>query len=382
MQSSITLDDVIASATKYNGCVLAADYKKVRDLKKLNPKSKFDTTYIPLLFKSITGKNMKVKIKFSEQLIASHAKVPQGGADEGIPKNLNVAFMYMKQEDIEGGDYVPKEKKTEKEKEKENKRVSDNVARYMKNNEKFLKVLDIIDSSYKTVCEELKSKEKSLDFKIKKDRKAGDITIWSMKQSSRLDKETDVEEKLENPIYRLKIAVCKNKDHDGKIGIWSNYHNEFKPTIFDARKMTKKNNYQPVPAKVKVDGKMRDLDVNTASSFIVYKSLTGGTIQFDCIVASKFGLSLSNSFYDLYVFRHKAKEVQQTISKEEILAMRGGEEEDESDSDPELEVKQDADDEKEDADEEEEEEKEEDANTAKAPHDSDEEEEEDDGEEE
>jgi hypothetical protein len=376
MQSSITLDDVIASATKYGGCVLVADYKKVRDLKKLNPKSKFDTTYIPLLFKSITGKNMKVKIKFSEQLLASHAKVPQGGADEGIPKNLNVAFMHIKREDVEGGDYVPKEKKTDKEQEKENKRVSDNVTRYMENNEKFLKVLDIIDSSYKAVCEELKSKEKSLDFKIKKDRKSGDITIWSMKQSTRVDKETDVEEKLENPIYRLKISVCKNKDHDGKIGIWSNYHNEFKPTIFDARKMTKKNNYQPVPAKVKVDGKMRDLDVNTASSFIVYKSLTGGTFNIDCIVASKFGLSLSNSFYDLYVFRHKTKVVQPTISKEEILAMRGGEEESESDSDPELEVNQDEDDD--DNEKEDDEEKKEDANTTKAPHDSDEEEEEDD----
>lgn len=368
MQSSITLDDVLASAGKYNGCVLVADLKKVRDLKKINPKSKFDTAYIPLLFKHVNGKNMKVKIKFNEQLIASNAKAPQGASDDEAPKQLNVAFMCMKRGDIEGGDYVPKGKETKDEQEKENKRVSDNIQRYMANNEKFINVLNIIDASYKSVCKELMGDENSLPFKIRKDRKAKDIPIWSMKQATRLDKETDVEEKLENPIYRLKISVCKHKDHNGKIGIWSNYHNEFKPTVFDARKMTKKNNFQPVPAKVKVDGKMRDLDVNTASSFIVYKSLIGGTITFECIVASKFGLSLSNSFYDMYVFRHKTKEEQQTIGRDEILAMRGGCEEEESDSDPELEIVDNnvdnCDDEEEDV-------------TANEPHDSDEEEDDD-----
>lgn len=356
MQSSISLDDVIASASKY-GCILEADYKKVRDLRTLNPSSKFDTTYIPLLFKHVNGKTMKVKIKFSEQMIASGAKVPQGSDDEGIAKNLNISFMRMSKTDIEGGDYVPKKKDNEKEQEVENKRISDNIKRYMENNEKFLKVLDIIDTSYKAVCDELSTKEKSLNFRLKKDRKQKDIVVYSMKQSTRLNKDTNEDEKLENPIFRLKVPVCKR---DGRIGIWSNYHNEFKNTVFDARKMTKKNNYQPVPAKVKVNGKLRDLDVNNASSFIVYKSLIGGTITFECIVASKFGLSLSNSFYDLYVFRHKTKVVQQTITKEEILAMRGGEEEeDEEESDVELdnaEKEKEKDEEDEDDDEEEEDE--------------------------
>lgn len=359
MQSSITFDDVLASATKF-GCVLVPDYKKVRDLKKLNPKSAFDTTYIPLLFRHINGKNMKVKIKFSEQMIASGAKIPQGGDEDGIAKYLNISFMQLKREDIEGGDYMPKVKKTEAEQTKENTRISDNIDRYMENNIKFLKVLDIIDTSYKTICDELKEKEKSFDFRIKKDRKQTDIVVYSMKQSTRLNKDTNEDEKLETPIYRLKIPVCKK---DGRIGIWSNYDSKFKPTVFDARKMTKKNNYQPVPAKVKTDGKLRDLDVNNASSFIVYKSLVGGTISFECIVASKFGLSLSNSFYDLYVFRHKAKVVTQTISKEEILAMRGGEEEEDDESDAEVEPDNKVDDEEEEDDDEQENEQE--------PHDSD-----------
>ena len=370
MQSTITLDDVIASAAKYDGSVLEVDYKKIRDLKKLNPKSVFDTTYIPLLFKHINGKTMKAKIKFSEQIIASGAKIPQGSDEDGIAKNLNISFMQLKREDIEGGDYVPKVKKTESEQIKENKRVSDNIDRYMENNMKFLKVLDIIDKSYKTACADLKEKEKSksLDFLLKKDRKQTDIVVYSMKQSTRINKDTNEDEKLESPIYRLKVPVCKK---DGRIGIWSNYNNEFKPTVFDARKMTKKNNYQPVAAMVKVDGKSRELDVNNAGSFIVYKSLVGGTILFECIVSSKFGLSLSNSFYDLYVFRHKAKIATQTISREEILAMRGGEDEDGDDSDAEVEtkVKSNNDDEEEEEDDDNDHEQED----GKEPHDSDDE---------
>lgn len=338
MQSSISFDDIIASKEKF-GCVLLPDLKKVRDLKKLNPQSKYDTTYIPLLFKHPNGKTMKVKVKFSEQIIASGAKVPQGSDEDNIAKNLNISFMKMSREEIEGGDYVPKKKEDPDEQEAENKRVADNITRYMKNNEKFLHALDILDTSYKEVCERLKEQEKTLDFRIKKDRKQTDIIVYSMKQTSRFDKDTDKEEQLENPIYRLKLPVNKK---DGRIGIWSNYYNTFKPTVFDARKMTKKNNYQPVPAKVKVEGKLRDLDINNASSFIVYKSLVGGTLSLECIVASKFGLSLSNSFYNLYVFRHKTKITQPTLTKEEILAMRGGcEEEEDGEEDSEVEVEED-----------------------------------------
>ena len=334
MQHSISLDDVIASAAKFK-CVLTYNAKKARDLKSLNPKSKYDTTYIPLLFKHINGKEMPVKIKFGEQLIGSSAKAPQGSDEEGIPKHLNISFMKMKREDVEGGDYVPKEKDTPELQDVEDKRVSDNIDRYMSNNEKFLKVLDIIDSSYKTVCADIKEKESTFSFRVRKDRNQKDITVFSIKQVTRLDRDTNKDEKLENPIFRLKLPVCKK---DGRIGIWSNYHNAFRPTVFDARKMNKKNNYQPVPAKVKVDGKLRDLDVTNVSSFVVYKSLIGGNISFECIVASKFGLSMNNSFYDLYVYRHKTKSSQPTLSKDDIIQMRGGASEDEEDEDDDAEL--------------------------------------------
>lgn len=338
---TITLDDVIASAEKYGeDNVLIADIKNVRDLKTINPKSVYDTTYIPLLFKNIAGKLIKVKIKFSEQIIASSAKLPNGSEEGSIPKNLNLSFMKMDIDDIKGGDYVPKKKDTDEEQKKEDMRVQANIERYHANSLKFLHVLDIIDKSYTYVCNDLKKNMKSYKFKIQKDRKMTDIPIFHIKQDIRYNKDTEEDEKLQNPIYRLKIPVCKR---DGRLGIWSNYNNEFKSTVFDTRKMTKKNRYQQVPAKVKIGGKLRELDVHNASEFITYKSLIGGHIVFECIVVSKFGLSLNNSFYDLYVHRHKTKSAQSSMSIEEIVQMRGGaseNEETESDSEAELETEE------------------------------------------
>jgi hypothetical protein len=380
MQSSITLDDVISSAKKYGeNKVLTHDLKKVRDLKTLNPKSPYDTTYIPLLFRHINGKNMKVKIEFSEQLISSGAKKPQGNEEEkDVPKYMSIAFSSMPRENIEGGDYVPKEKDDDKDQDKENKRLATNIDRYMENTSKFLRVLDIIDVSYKQVCEDL-TNATDLKFKIKKDRKQTDITIYSIKQSTRIDKDTDKDEVLENPIYRIRIPVCKKDETDGKvgkIGIWSNYHKNFKHTVFDARKMTKKTNYLAVPLcsevdvdsstvkklkkrKVKVysrlvDGKkqyytLEELTVDNASSVITYKSLVGGTISFECITSSKFGLSMSANFYDLYVFRHKTREVQNN-SKDVTLKLRGCVEDEDEDQDQDEEDSDDVKDTKEDSD--------------------------------
>jgi len=338
MQNPITPENVIESSIKFGRKgVLKPDIKKTRDLKTLNPKSKYDTTYIPLLFRHGNGKEMPVKIRFSEQIVASSAKAPQGSDEEGIPKHMNLSFMKLKREDIEGGDYVPKDKPTAELQEIENKRVSDNIDRYIETNRMFLDVLDIIDESYKAVCAEIISQESTFPFRIRKGRDQKDITVHTIKQTTRLNQETNKDETLDSPIFRLKIPVCKK---DGRIGIWSNYKDEFKPTVFDARKMTKKNNYQPVPAMVKIDGKLRDLDVNNASSFITYKSLIGGQITFECIVASKFGLSMNNSFYELFVYRHKAKAIQSTMTREEIMRMRGGgSEDDESDNEAVVEVK-------------------------------------------
>jgi hypothetical protein len=363
MQSIITLDDVLVSYAKYTN-IFEIDYKHVKDLIKINPKSKYDTAYIPLLFKHINGKLVKAKFELCEQLISSNAKKPQTGGcddDKDIPKCMNISINKLDRENIASGDYAPKKMDNKEDQDKENKRSSDNIDKYMKNNELFLKVLNIIDDSYKYSCEELKKQESKLDFKLKKDRKQTDIVINSTKQSSHIDKETNKDIELDNPIYRIKIPVCKVENYIGRIGIWSYYSNEFKETVFDARKMTKKNNYQAVPAKietiineetkkklkkegVKVYNKLIDnvnqcyilenLDFNNANKFITFKSLVGGTLNVECIISSKFGLSLSINFFDLYVFKHKTKEVQNN-AKEIAMKMRNGMQEEEEEEDKE-----------------------------------------------
>ena len=85
MQKSISLDDVLASEAKF-GCVLSYNAKDVRDLKTLNPKSKYDTTYLPIKFKHVNGSEVPLKIKISEIMIGSSAKAPQGADEDGIPK--------------------------------------------------------------------------------------------------------------------------------------------------------------------------------------------------------------------------------------------------------------------------------------------------------
>lgn len=339
--SSITVTDVFNSFEKF-GCIFDYDLKKVRDLKTLNPKSQYDTTYIPIVFLHINGKRLPVKLKFSELLISSSAKLPHSSstieemeAKQAYPKNVNICISQLEREVIECGDYVPKKKNTPEEQAKEDARVSENIDRYTKILSDFLKALDIINNSYITLCGKLKQNQKTFPFRLNKDRKVKDIHINSIKQTSRIDESTNEETPLDTPIFRLKVPVCSK---DGRIGIWSNYYKKFKPTVFDARKMTKKNNYQPVPAKVKTPNKeLVDLHISNVQNFITMKSLIGGHIRFECIISSKFGLSLNNSFYDLYVYRHKSKVSEPSITPEVIARMRGCDtEEEESDSDYEV----------------------------------------------
>jgi hypothetical protein len=361
MQSTITFDDVIASFEKY-GNVFTWNENKYRDLKEKNPKSLYDCTYIDLLFKHVSGKEMKAKFKFSEQVCFSGVKAPEGSDDkkEG-PSSVSVAFSHMTEEDIKIG-FPAKEKTTDVKQIEENKRVSSNIKKYVERNNKFLKVFDIVDTSYKLICEDMKSKSKTLKFRLKKDRNTKEVNIFSIKQSSRLDRVTNQDVDLEHPVYRVKVPVYRK---DGRLGIYSHFEKAFKYTVFDAKKMNKKNNYTPVPARVKVDGKLRDLDVSNGSAFWTRLSLIGGTLIYDSVVSSKFGLSLSNNFTESFVFRCGVATKEPTLSPKEIKAMRGGasSDEDDDDDDDDVEIvgsdKSDPDD---DGDT---------ANTATVPHDSD-----------
>ena len=111
---------------------------------------------------------------------------------------------------------------------------------------------------------------------------------------------------------------------------------EFKPNVYNARKMTKKNNYTAVLATVKNDGRIEALDKINASTFITFKSILGGEMDFRDICISKNGFSLDNKFLDLYVTRNKNVVSTETFSAEERQDMAGIDEGEDSESDVEI----------------------------------------------
>jgi hypothetical protein len=331
---SITAEDVIASNEKNPGSVLTWSPEKFRDLKKLDKQAIFDVTWVNILFLTVSGKKVPCRLKINNVILGSGAKPPQT-KDEGDISNFNIQFKKFLREEIEGGDYVPRVRKTPEAQVIEDARVSKNIDDYMANNDILIKALDIIQTSFIKVAKEIieADKEKKLKFTVRKDRKIKEIPICMIKQSSRYDEEKREEVALESAIFRVKLPVYKK---DGRIGQWNKFKDEFREIVFDARKMTDKNGFKPVPAYVKKGKKKMPLDRKNVEGFITYKSLISGSINFDSATISKAGISLGNKFYDMYIIRHRSTNTKETVTINEIADMRSGLASDDEGSDEEI----------------------------------------------
>lgn len=338
MTTYITIKDVIDSAKKNgNDNVLVWDPTVFRDNKQKNKNTKMDCTWIPIKLKLANGTEAPLKIKFAKVVTASGAKLPSSENDD--PKNMIIVFRTMTHEEILTGDYAPKKMSSDAEQIIEDKKAQDAADMMLSSTNEFNQAMEIIDLSYQKVCQELKDAQ-SLGFTIRKDKKVKsneDINVYSIRQISREDKETPGADdiKLEFPLTRIKLLL-----KDGKVGIetWNNTSKgfDFRPNVFDSRKMTAKNNYAPVLATVKENGKLCALDSKNSSVFITYKSVVGGIIEFPEIVVSKFGLSFANKFKELYVKRNKSNLTESAFSKEDFQSL--GTAENESDDDVEMPV--------------------------------------------
>lgn len=338
MSSFITLDQVLVSHAKHPNAVLSWHPSNFRDLKKINKKAKFDVTWVNIQFITDSGKKVPCKLKIKNQILASGAKAPQTKEKDDI-SSFTVQFKSLSREDIEGGDYVPRTLSTREDQEKEVKRVAKNIDGYTANNAKLIQVLDILNASFIKVASEIieADKNREVKFTVRKDRKKKDVTIFPLKQSTRYDEEKREDIPLESPIFRIKVPVYKK---DGRIGAWNNYKDCFRPIVFDARKMTTKNGFTPVPAYVKKGKKKIPLNRSNVSGYITYKSLVSGIIQFDSATISKAGISCGNKFYNMYIVRHKSASKPETVTAEDISDMREGLASDEEGSDVELEEKE------------------------------------------
>lgn len=337
--ATVLVKDIIESAEKYgDDNILTWSPDKFRDNKKNNKNSKFDCTWVPFEFKYINGTKSPLRIKFMKVVTSSGAKLPQ--ASDGEIKNMLIAFRKMTEEELLVGDYKPKTMDTQEEQDIEDNRMKAIVNDLLTATNDFNRALEIVDKSYQKICLEIKD-AKSLDYTVRKNKVSHktnkDIPVFPIRQTHREDKEDSNKTiKLEMPLTRIKLLLNKS----GQVGIemWNSNSKgwDFRPNVYDSRKMNKKNPV-PVLATVKVNGKSCPLDKENASTFITYKSVIGGVVDFPEIVISKFGLSLANKFKDLYVKRNKSNLTESVFSQDDLKSMVDNNDNDSgSDSDVEL----------------------------------------------
>lgn len=322
-----TIKDIFESAEKYGeDNVLSWDPENFKPKKKTT--GGFDCNWIPIKFKFKNGTESRLVLNFKKVITSSTAKLPKFN-DNGI-KNMFISFRKVSEEEIAVGDFVAKKMTTEAEQIIEDKKMEMSVKETVAITNEFNDAIAIIDKSYRKICKEMKS-AKSLGFSVRKDKKIKmeDINENSIIQTHRNDADNNDADpiELEFPLTRIKLMVSKN----GQIAVdtWDNASKAFKskPNVFDARKMTAKNEYKPTLATVKVDGKSRPLDSDNAGTFISYRSVLGGQIEFPEIIISKVGFSLSNKFLDVFVRRNKSNLQEATFSKDDLKEMAGDEDE-------------------------------------------------------
>jgi hypothetical protein len=300
----VEVQDIFDSAEKYGeDNILNWNPTKFRDLKTKNTSSKFDCTWIPIKFKFADGSEAPMSLKFTKVMTASGAKL-SNFSDKDVIKNMTIAFKEHTREEIATGDNVPKKKATPEEQAIENKRIEDKVDKLFKSTNDFDRALAIIDKSYHKICEELKA-AKGLKFTIKK-KKGSAVTVNSIRQVSREDKENPNGDliQLDKALTRIKLMLGKNGDVG--VDVWNNESRSWdsRYNVYDSRKSTSKNGHKQVLAKVQVNGEWHNVNKDNAEAFITRGSIVGGTIDFKDISASVAGLSLSNQFRDIHVKRN------------------------------------------------------------------------------
>lgn len=325
-KNKITPKDILASAKYHEGDILDFKANEFRDNKTKNKKAIYDVSWIPIYFKFVDtlsngNKQTKLlpikKIEFSKVITSSGLKLPQIKKGDNL-KCMLLTFKKLTWDDVYGGDYVEKPKKTLDEQNAEKSALKTRINNLLENTNEFVEALDCIANGHKLLCEKLKQQASTLKFKIKKDKTSEGISIRSIRQTHRERKDEDGEANddedddvilLPTPLYRIKVPV-----HDGQLVLsWFKKGTkdiETKDIIFDSRKtlIDDSGRVEYKPAKVKVNNKWQSLNTSNAGAFFTYKSEIAGTISFPEIIASKNGLSLANQFDMLLVRRYKSKE--------------------------------------------------------------------------
>lgn len=317
---TVTVQDVLDSATKYgDDKVLSWDILDYNDNQE-NGRT-YDCTWVHIDFIFANGEKSILKLNFAKVMAISKAKAPQMTDNA---KALQLSFKTIDIDEIKQNLKV-KERSSPEKQELENTKVEKLAIDIKKNTDDFIKALEIIDKSYKAVCEEIKDAEE-LPYSILKNaffKTSKDVQVLSI----RSDKAKSTEKKgafidLPVPLYRIKL---KFDVESGLIGVdsWVNKVKTFTPNVYDIKKakIVKLPNGKvkevPAPiATVEVDGKTRPLDKKNAGDFITHHSIHYGDINFREVIISTQGFSLDNYFEVLKVVKNTntTREVDENIN--------------------------------------------------------------------
>ena len=315
-----TPEVIIAIREKYpEQPLFRADFENVRKVEK---NKKVMTYFVPVHFKTLDGKWAHMNLAFVNQIIASNANPPKASEEKDI-KHVQIMFRELTEDDLSLTDYD----------------ISKRPA-LLKHNKQLITAYAILAYEYillvnREIIPECKKKNGKIKFI------QGNKKIHSFMQTHRelkdgeaaaeteetTDEKTD-ENKEENenankialptPLYRMKLkAVPETK----KIGYATDKGHVY--TVFDMQKTNKEHkagNNVKVPAKIKSNGKMVDLDVFNVKHFITFMSLTAGILSMDSICLSSMGISMMNAFRELGVWRHKTLK-QETFNSEIVNAL-------------------------------------------------------------
>jgi hypothetical protein len=314
-----TPEIILAIKEKYpDQPLFRADFDKVRTTKN----SKKPTFYIPIQFKTLDGKYATMNLSFVNQIIASSAKIPNG-TEEKDAKFVNIAFKELTDEDLSITDYDLSKR-----------------AALLKYNKQLISAAAILADEYiSLVNREIIPEAKKRNGKIKfiqnnknircfrqTHRELKDGELNNEQESEEENKTEKKEEEVEHTnkialptaIYRIKL---KADEKTKKIGYVTEKGHVY--TVFDMQKTNKEHkagNNIKVPAKIKSNGQLVDLDVFNAKHFITFMSLTAGIIVMDSVCMSSMGISMLNFFRELGVWKHRTLK-QETFNSDVVNAL-------------------------------------------------------------
>ncbi len=257
------------------------------------------TYYVPYSCITATGTYATLRLKFNKQIIASNAKLAASQTkDPSKAKNLLITFRRLTIDDLAKTQYKPEQ-----------------YEKLIEENHELCDALDIIADAFKEMTKTQIREYEGDKFEILTDKEFSIRQIYreptdQEKDDPRIveieDEQVGKKKKkkkfipLDTPMYRIKLPLVGNEKLVGRL----NKEKVYQPIVFDQRKCTKENKYKEVPAKVVLNGKPVNLDMNNAKHFVSYMSLIGGDITFDDACSSKMGISQLNKFNKIHVVPH------------------------------------------------------------------------------